>query len=73
MISSGRQACAVESAARRARLPVHVVLTSPSLQLADNTTCRLYTAALPSLAWFSVTLDTIAAESPIAGYSRAKK
>ena len=37
---SARQACAVESAARRAGLPVHLVLTTPVLALADNTTCR---------------------------------
>lgn len=36
-----RQACAVESAARQSGLQVHLILTAPSLDLGDNTTCQV--------------------------------
>ena len=39
---NGRQACAVESAALKSGFNVVLVLTSPYLDLTDNTTCQLY-------------------------------
>ena len=39
---TARQACGVESAARKSGLAVHLILFSPLLDLTDNTTCQLY-------------------------------
>lgn len=39
---TGRQACAVESAASRSGLSVYLVMSSQTLSLRDNTTCQLY-------------------------------
>merc|ERR1719419_1532919 len=39
---NARQACAVESAVLRSELHVVLILTSPFLDLRDNTTCHLY-------------------------------
>ena len=44
----GRQACAVESAAKRSGFKVILVMTSTHLDLKDNTTCQLYTSQTSS-------------------------
>ena len=43
---SPRQACAVESGARQGGLEVNMVMTSPFLDLSDNTTCYIYASNL---------------------------
>ena len=62
---SGRQACSVESAARRSGLPVYVVLLSPHLALADNATCSLAMAQHLNVRFFSVNLTNILARTAL--------
>ena len=59
-----RQACAVESAARRSGLPVYIIMTSPVLTLKDNTTCQLYRSNL-SIHFYTVDLETFTIGTPL--------
>ena len=74
-----RQACAVESAARQSGLQVHLVLTAPSLDLGDNTTCQvqclpaactahclqLYSRLGPLVQFYTVNVTRLAAATPL--------
>ena len=55
---SPRQACAVESGARQSGLGVNMVMTSPVLDLTDNTTCYLYNSGL-NINFFYLNTSTI--------------
>ena len=55
---SPRQACAVESGARQGGLEVNMVMTSPLLDLSDNTTCYIYTSDL-NINFFFLNTSTI--------------
>ena len=59
-----RQACSVESAGRRSGLPVYLVLRSPVLSLADNSTCHL-AITTPNLQFFTVNITRLLADTPL--------
>merc|ERR1719244_1638252 len=63
-ILKSRQACAVESAARRSGLPVHIILTSSILNLEDNTTCQLYKSDL-KIYFYTVDYETFIIGLPL--------
>ena len=59
-----RQACAVESAAKRSGLPVHVIIFSPVLHLRDNTTCELYKSKYP-IKFYTIDVETFTINTPL--------
>ena len=65
---TGRQACAVESAAARSELQVYVILVSRSLSLRDNTTCSLVRSHLP-IKFYTVDLQTIGRATPLGNHT----
>lgn len=67
-----RQACAVESAARRSGLPVYIIMTSPVLTLKDNTTCQLYRSNL-SIHFYTVDLETFTIGTPLENWFNSSK
>ena len=66
---SPRQACAVESAARRSGLQVTLVMVSSQLDLADNTTCHLVNSDVShKIKIFTVDMERISRETPLEGF-----
>ena len=66
---SPRQACAVESAARRSGLQVTLVMVSSQLDLADNTTCHLVNSDIShKIKIFTVDMENISRETPMEGF-----
>ena len=61
---SPRQACSVESAARRSGLPVNLILLSSQLDLTDNTTCQLVSSSL-NITFYTVDIAALAADTPL--------
>ena len=59
-----RQACAVESAAMRSGLVVHLVMFSTHLELRENTTCQLYMSN-NNIRFFTIDLPAFAIDSPL--------
>lgn len=59
-----RQACSVESAARRSGLSVNVIMFSKVLHLKDNATCNLYKSNFP-IKFYSIDLDTFTQDTPL--------
>ena len=59
-----RQACAVESAAMRSGLVVHLVMLSTHLDLRENTTCQLYMSN-NNIRFFTIDLPAFAIDSPL--------
>ena len=59
-----RQACAVESAAMRSGLTVHLVMFSSQLDLMDNTTCQLYMSN-NNIQFFYVDVAALAKNTPL--------
>ena len=59
-----RQACAVESAAKRSGLPVHVIIFSSTLHLRDNTTCELYKSKYP-INFYTIDVKTFTINTPL--------
>ena len=59
-----RQACAVESAAKRSGLPVHVIIFSSILHLRDNTTCELYKSKYP-IKFYTIDVETFTINTPL--------
>ena len=64
---TGRQACAVESAASRSGLQVVLILLSGHLDLRDNTTCSL-TRSRPEIKFYTVDLETIGRDTPLGNH-----
>ena len=68
-VISPRQACSVESAARRSGLPVNLILLSSELDLTDNTTCQLVRSDIrDKINVFTVNLDNISKHTPLEGF-----
>ena len=63
---NSRQACAVESAAMRSGLVVHMVMFSSQLDLRDNTTCQLYMSN-NNIKFYTINVKAFAAGSPLGG------
>ena len=61
---NSRQACAVESAALRSGLPVHMIIFSPVLHLRDNTTCQLYQSKYP-IKFYTIDVEKFAQNTPL--------
>ena len=59
-----RQACAVESAAMRSGLVVHLVMISTHLDLRENTTCQLYMSN-NNIRFFTIDLSAFTIDSPL--------
>ena len=59
-----RQSCAVESAARRSGLPVHVIIFSTVLELDDVITCNLYNSNLP-INFYTIDVDSFTKNTPL--------
>ena len=59
-----RQACAVESAAMRSGLTVHMVMFSSLLDLRDNTTCQLYMSN-NNIRFYTIDVESFSADSPL--------
>ena len=66
---SPRQACSVESAARRSGLPVNLILLSSQLDLTDNTTCQLVSSDIKhKINVFTLDLHNISYQTPLEGF-----
>ena len=66
---SPRQACAVESAARRSGLEVTLVMVSTQLDMTDNTTCHLVNSDIGhKIKVFTVNMEKISRETPLEGF-----
>ena len=61
---NSRQACAVESAAMRSGLVVHMVMFSSQLDLRDNTTCQLYMSN-NNIKFYTINVKSFASDSPL--------
>ena len=61
---NSRQACAVESAALRSGLPVHMIIFSPVLHLRDNTTCQLYQSKYP-IKFYTIDVEKFTQNTPL--------
>ena len=59
-----RQACAVESAAMRSGLTVHLVMFSTQLDLMDNTTCQLYMSN-NNIKFYTIDVEAFSADTPL--------
>ena len=59
-----RQACAVESAAMRSGLVVHLVMFSTHLDLRENTTCQLFMSN-NNIRFYTIDLPAFASDSPL--------
>ena len=59
-----RQACAVESAAMRSGLTVHLVMFSTQLDLMDNTTCQLYMSN-NNIKFYTIDVEAFSVNTPL--------
>ena len=61
---NSRQACAVESAAMRSGLTVHMVMFSSLLDLRDNTTCQIYMSN-NNIRFYTIDVESFSADTPL--------
>ena len=59
-----RQACSVESAARRSGLTVYLIMFSSFLDLRDNTTCQLYMFN-NNIKFYTIDVEIFSANTPL--------
>ena len=59
-----RQACSVESAAKRSGLTVNLIMFSSFLDLKDNTTCQLYMHS-NNINFYTIDVEEFSKDTPL--------